>query len=75
MHSLSPVILLGLNDTLLQFSAVADERWSHACATFAPRLQNVDPAVLTAGTAHTNDDYTRGSAVQHGGTRIVFDGQ
>lgn len=48
MHPLPPVILLDLDDTILRFSAVADECWSHACATFVPRLQGVDPAVLMA---------------------------
>ena len=45
---LPPVILLDLDDTILRFSAVADECWSYACATFAPRLQSVDPAALIA---------------------------
>src|SRR5713101_8051298 len=48
MHSLPPVILLDLDDTILRFSAVADDCWSHACTTFAPRLQSVDPTILMA---------------------------
>lgn len=48
MHTLPPVILLDLDDTILRFSTVADECWSHACATFAPRLQGVDPTRLMA---------------------------
>lgn len=48
MHMLPPVILLDLDDTILRFSAVADDCWSHACTTFASRLQDVDPAALMA---------------------------
>jgi putative hydrolase of the HAD superfamily len=48
MRSLPPVILLDLDDTILRYSAVADECWEHVCAHFAARLGNVSKDDLMA---------------------------
>ncbi|MBI1816646.1 MAG: HAD family hydrolase [Deltaproteobacteria bacterium] len=51
MRSLPPVILLDLDDTILRYSAVADECWEHVCARFAARLGDVSKDDLMAAIA------------------------
>ncbi len=49
MKSLPRVLLLDLDDTILNFSAIGDKCWENLCISFAPRLGHIGPdGLLTA---------------------------
>ena len=55
MKSLPRALLLDLDDTILNFSAIGDKCWESLCISFAPRLGNISPHELLSAINQTRD--------------------